>query len=346
MTVIVTGASGFVGGHVARSLADQGHRVLALNRSNLPAYKGITHLKTDLSARIPHIKEPVDVIIHAAALADYDAPYEVLYQANVVATKNVMAVAKHLKVKKFIHLSSASVYQEFSNKRRVEENYPLVSVAGNNYAQTKRMAEEVVNSAVPFPVICLRPHIVYGPGDTTVLPTFLSHVRGNTVRLPISHSGELSVTHVDTLRRVIEFFVHKKSLKKGFQVFNVADLPPVDCVTFISRVLKVVDPQLRVQLVPANLGYLVATLAEVWAHLSRQRPLLTRDVVHQLNHDSSLSLEALQAVGFKQFTSLDNGLKSLALWVRKFPDRQTMQTQASTVWPGVKLPKYRTINKL
>lgn len=333
MNIVVTGASGFIGGHIARSFATLGHRVVAINRSVLPKYNNIHPLICDLISSIPEEMHACDMFIHCAALADFDADFESAYQGNVIVTRNAYAYAAKVKAKVFIHISSASVYVESVDKYRVCEDFPFGVYGGNAYAKTKRLAEEYLACQNQVPIICLRPHSVYGAGDTSVLKKLLAKLRFNALFLPLNQPKELSITHVGNIVEAVKFFMTRRPAKR-FEVFNVADEKYVNSLQALTQLLEAVNPDLNIVKIPAFIGYGVAFGSESIASILHKRPILTSDVVFQLNHHSSISIEKIKSCGFTPKYEMSDGLNDISDWMKLFKDSHHFVTD-NQIWPNM-----------
>src|SRR5687767_10631493 len=110
MKILVTGASGFIGGYVAMELAKiPGNQIIATGRSATNRFKDfrtIEYQKLDLTGNLPEL--PCDVCVHSAGLADDKSTHQQLEQANVLATSNLIRALKNCKC--IVYISSASVY--------------------------------------------------------------------------------------------------------------------------------------------------------------------------------------------------------------------------------------------
>lgn len=335
MNIIVTGASGFVGGHIARDLANAGHKVFGLNRRTFPKHKNIKWIKTDLSKNFPIVPGLIDVVIHSAALADYHAPYDQLYQANVVATKQIYSLAIEKKAKIFIYISSGSVYKELCEKKLIDESFPLVTKNGNSYAKTKKQAENFLRAQKKLPTIILRPHLIYGPGDTTVLKQFLERVKVNRAFVPISKTSLISATYVGNLASAVEYFVKNKHIAHEHDIYNIADPSPIQMWKFVKLMIERIDQNISLRSLPPIIGTIGATFAESWATLTKTPPLITKDLTYQLSHDFTYSQKKILATGFAHPFTFSSGLTKTTEWFDQYPNKDAYLKQVKKVWPGI-----------
>jgi nucleoside-diphosphate-sugar epimerase len=171
MRVLITGATGFVGQHVARRLAaTEDVTVLARNpakaRQILGDGNGISIAEGDFRD-LPSLEKAfagVDVLYHLGAARDHwGRPYSWYYDSNVTGTRNVLTAAEHASIPKIVYCSTVGVYSFDFQYRPVDEAHPY----GRHfsfYHGTKKMAEELV-MASSLPIITVRPGWIYGPND-------------------------------------------------------------------------------------------------------------------------------------------------------------------------------------
>ena len=182
--VLITGASGFIGGSLSRRFVDEGWRVRCHYRrpsvtDNLRELgkRGAELIRLDLAppeppvnnARILELMKGADLVYHAAALTSDWGPRSSFERANVQAAEAVVDAAADSGVKRFVYVSSLSVHGFGPHRNSTEEGpyYPLT----HYYQETKKRAESIVLSRIrkDFEVCVIRPGNVYGPCDTTMI---------------------------------------------------------------------------------------------------------------------------------------------------------------------------------
>lgn len=175
MKIGVTGSSGFIGSQFAQSLAGKSDlEIVDLGRREFDLkQKNFRHLKVayDNPNQLAEALRGADALIHCAGKAGLWGPYQDYYQANVGVTKTLLDVCKSLGVKKFINISSSSVYFRYRDQFNLcEGDIPNSFV--NAYAKTKFEAENLVSAAhcAEFSTLSLRPRGVIGVGDLNWLP--------------------------------------------------------------------------------------------------------------------------------------------------------------------------------
>lgn len=172
MNVLVTGAAGHIGAHVCRELLLRGHRVTALVHNDARAIEGlaVTRFHGDLadqSTLIPAAQQ-CEAIIHAAGIIrlSYREDDEV-YEVNVSGTRNVLDVAKSLRITKVVHVSSVHVFNQLPLETAIDETRGFVSGKTIFYDRTKRdahlLAKQAADNGLNVSIVC--PTAVLGPFD-------------------------------------------------------------------------------------------------------------------------------------------------------------------------------------
>jgi nucleoside-diphosphate-sugar epimerase len=315
MLIAVTGASGFLGRRLITDLVSGGHQVLAFGRSPrihacVEGLTGVRYQVWDLTAGPTHVPEAVDGVVHCAALVSDWSPYPPSFATNVQGTLAVLRTFDN--AQRFVHISTASVYDPRTPKRHVRESAPLPASYLNAYAATKMLGERAVLQSGRDAVI-LRPHAVYGPGDATLLPRALAARRaGRLVAVGNGHNL-LSMTHVDNLVHAIDRALAAPA--NGCRVYNVADATAETLDTLLRAFLRAFRLPERIVYVPTSAAWLLATAFERGFRASgaRRPPPLTRYMVSQLAHECTLDISgAVRDLGYSPTHTYATGFPAAA----------------------------------
>jgi nucleoside-diphosphate-sugar epimerase len=311
LTVAVTGASGFVGGAVCRALAGRGCRVHAYGRRRQIASRhigGAAYRSWDL-ARGPLPDAPrVDAVVHCAGTVGDWGPAAEFFTTNLDGTRNALAA---FPAARFVHVSTASVYDPHRPTVMATEAEAPVRRYVNAYGASKAAAERAVLAVAERPAVILRPHAVYGPGDTTLLPRVLSAVRGRRILVVGDGRQRVSLTSIGNL---VQACVRAACGPARDGVFNVTDAEPVALDDALRALLAERRVGARPAYVPLRVALPLASAVEAACLLARRPgpPRLTRYAVGHLAVERTLDITAARTeLGF---TPAPTSFRGAATW--------------------------------
>ena len=212
MKTLVTGATGFVGSHVARALVDAGHSVRVLHRqsSRLDAlealpYESVIGDITDLDA-LRLACEGCEWVFHVAAVADYwRADLARMFDANVEGTRRVFRAARETGVKRVVFTSSAGAVGMREDGKPADEtdsfNLPPIRFP---YGYSKWLAEEIARAQARTgqDIVIVNPVVVMGPGDLNMISgNFVTRIKQLGPLVPVT-SGGVAVIDVRDVARM------------------------------------------------------------------------------------------------------------------------------------------------
>ncbi len=182
MLVLVTGATGFIGSHVARALVAGGHRVRALARptssraalSDVPEVEWVAGDVIDARSVADAVRG-CDAVVHAAAMVAFTPSIAARqHEVNVEGTRHVLEAARVAGVRRFVHTSSIAAVGRAREGGVADEETRYDWPPGLGYNESKRDAERLVRRAQGIETVCLNPALVFGPGEIykRTLPLF------------------------------------------------------------------------------------------------------------------------------------------------------------------------------
>jgi nucleoside-diphosphate-sugar epimerase len=280
--IAVTGAGGFVGGAVATALADLDHEVVGFGRRpDAWSHAHAPYRLWDLTTGPLRADRGFEAVVHCAALADDWAAREDALRVNRDGTR---MVARSFPDARIVHISTSSVYDAFTPSVGIAEDAAPVRRHLSAYSETKTLAEfELAGTDA----VILRPHAVYGPGDTTLLPRILAGVRRGRLVLPEGAEVRHSLTSIGNLVLAV-----RRGLDPGSPagIYNVADDVPVLLSAVLREFLERRGVRARIVPIPYRAAFALAGTLEGAARLTRTRPRLTRYAVSQLGMERTLDL--------------------------------------------------------
>jgi nucleoside-diphosphate-sugar epimerase len=322
--ILVTGATGFLGGAVATRLHAAGDAVTATGRNAAAGEalraRGVRFEPADLAdeAAVERLCADHTHVVHCAALSSPWGPYEAFRRANVLATRHVAEAARKSGAR-LVHISTPSIYVERRDLYDVREDAPLPAPI-NHYAATKRLAEDEVDRAhaAGLPVVTLRPQAILGPGDGTLMPRILRLAARGSVPVIGDGSVELAVTGVDNVVDAVEAALVAPPSTWG-RKYNVTDGETVRLVDVLRQALDRLGVPCRFRHVHRGLAWTLAGAIEAAWRVSRARrePPLTRYSVCVLGYSRTLDITAARRdLGYRPRVSLDETLARFADWWR------------------------------
>lgn len=336
---VVTGGGGFVGKALCRALRQQGHEVLSLSRGAYPELvaEGIQTAQVDLAADSSmwwELLKGAHGVFHTAAKVDMFGRYDDFYRTNVVGTQNVIAACRKAGVPNLVFTSSPSVIHDGSDLCGVDESYPYPKHYEAFYPETKAIAEKQVRAAhgAELRTVSLRPHLIWGPGDTNLIPTVLERARmgrltqvGNGSNLvDFSYIDDCVQAHLCAMRAVDE-----RPEIVGGKVYFISQGDPVPLWGWINSVLRVHGAQPVRRTVSKGLAMSLAAVIETGARILVSlgivtKPFLTRFLVSEMSTSHYFSIEAAKReLGYVPTYTVEHALE------QAFGDKQSEQSLAS-----------------
>lgn len=320
--ILVTGGSGVVGTATIRALRDRGAEVVSLQRGPLPldlVAIGVIEARGDVTnaAAVAQAMRGVESVVHAAARVDIVGPREEFDRVNVQGTRTVLDAARGAGVRRMVMVSSPSV---------AHAGAPLVGAAADpadpdharsDYARTKAEAERLALAADSddFAVVAVRPHLVWGPGDTQLTARIIQRAHAGRLVLIGSGAALIDTTYVvnageaiaAALARAGEEAVHGRA----FVVSNGEPRTVAEMVTRIAQAAGAPGPRRSVPYPVAHAG---GSLAErVWERTGREgEPPITAFLAEQLATAHWFDQrETRAALGWVPRIGIDEGLALL-----------------------------------
>jgi nucleoside-diphosphate-sugar epimerase/glyoxylase-like metal-dependent hydrolase (beta-lactamase superfamily II) len=283
--VLVTGASGFVGSHLARALADAGHVVTGTGRNRYRAGRvrgeAVCWQEADVcdAAAIRRLCTGKDLVYHTAALSTPWAPAQLLREVNVGGTRNVVEACLAHGVKRLVHVSSTAIFFQYRDRLLVRDDEPWPHRFCCPYAASKAQAERVVRGGVErgLNAVIVRARAVFGPGDNAILPRLLRAAADRRLRQVGAGRNITDLTYVDNLIYALALAADQGCAGVACTVTNEQ---PVELWEVVRRIVR----ELGLSLPPRRIPYAVARgtagLLEFVHHAlsGRGEPAMTRYV--------------------------------------------------------------------
>jgi len=348
-TVLVTGAAGFIGGHIVEELADSGFRLRATDLQGLPFAAGedTEEVRADLTdaEAVDELVRGVDYVVHCAAAFDLGLPLKRLLQVNLDGTRNLCEAAGRTRIKQLILLSTGGVYGKalYAPTREDHPHRP-----NESYSISKEAAEQAalhILRKAKVPLTVFRPTAVYGPrsryvaGAFFVLPCILRHFG---LRAPLLTGGQsLNWIHVKDVAGATRFCLGNSEafdedfnladsdLLRGGDFFRMVmdlfgivplfSLPyPIRAVELLARLCVKVPGRLTVGMMNLGLGALWRRVVRARGLCTELTPKFDRDFFYYLLGDHAYDNSKLLGIGYEfRYPNLEPGFRETIQWYRE-----------------------------
>jgi len=323
MKALVIGGGGFLGRWIVRQLLDRGDSVRVLGRRKYPDLEaqGVETVQADVKDRrgVEAACANVDAVFHAASKIAMWGRRRDFYQTNVVGTENVLHACRIHQVRRLVYTSTASVVYGREPIEGEDESCPYPSKHLAVYPETKAAAERMVieaNGKHGMLTCSLRPHLIWGPGDTNLIPRLverstsgrLVRIGEGTNRIGVTYVENAADAHLLACDRLVE-----GSPAPG-QCYFLNEPAPVNGWDFIGQLLEGLGCPPVEKSISLRSAYRIGTAFEISYGLLRitREPPMTRFLALQLgtSHWFSIS-KARRELGWEPQVSLEEGMRRL-----------------------------------
>jgi len=322
MKALVTGGGGFLGLYIVEQLLDAGWQVRVLCRGDYPRLRelGVEVQHADLRDRAAVIAAccGIDAVFHAAAVPGIHGPWELFHGINTLGTEHILAGCREHRVSKLIYTSSPSVVFDGEDHLDADESLPYPTRWLSYYPHSKALAEQAVLRASDetLATCALRPHLIWGPRDTQLIPRLIARARAGRLRLVGDGRNLISMAYVENVAAAhLQAAAHLApgSAVAG-QAYFINEPQPVPCGDWINTLLSLTGlPPVRKHISAAAAYRIGAVLEGVFTLLRlKSEPPMTRFLARQLSRSHTYRIEKAQrAFGYMPLVSVNEGLKRL-----------------------------------
>ena len=325
MKNLVTGATGFIGSHIAERLMEEGEDVVALVRRS-----SNTQFLESIMVRLSYgdindfdslkiAMKGVDRIYHCAAIAEEWISQKEAYRVNVEGTRNLLECARVEKVKRFIFISSLAVLG-MKDHYGTPRDAPYHK-SGDSYIDTKIDSEKLVleyHRNFNLPVTVIRPGFVFGPRDKKFIPRILERLSKDKFIFVGNGKNKIDVVYIDNLLNAI--LLAGKNQGSVGQIYNVTNDSGMDLENFIFKIADVWRFKRPSRHMPKFIGYLVCRLLGTWAAITKSKkpPYITKTGIKflSLNLDFDIT-RTREELGYEPLVDIEEGLMRTKRWMEE-----------------------------
>lgn len=338
MRILITGASGFVGTHIAEACLRRGWPIHLLARSNsylrhLEGQQGVAVFRGELHdpAVVRQALADVDAVIHCAAKVGDWGPVDDYRRANVESLRVLLEACKGLALSRFIHMSSLGVYPP-RHHYGSDETTPLPRTHRDGYTQSKVESEQLAlqyHRDFGVPVVALRPGFVYGPGDRAVMPRIIDNLRIGFVRYPGGGQQALNTIFVRNL--VDAVFLALDCEAAVGQAYNLTDGERVSKRRFIEKIADTFELRRPTRTPPMWFAYTLTWIYEKTYRLvgAKEAPPYNFARLKFMGFNLDFSIEKAQReLGYRPRVNFDDAMTETLAWYRTQTAEQAKLAEA------------------
>jgi nucleoside-diphosphate-sugar epimerase len=282
---------------------------------------GIRFVRADLAdaAAVETACRGQEIIFHSAARSSPWGRYADFHNDNVLATQNMVAACECAKISRLVHVSTPSIYFDFTDRQNISESQPLPAQPANHYVRTKLLAEAAVDAAAArgLATITLRPRAIFGPGDTTLFPRLIrAHGRRG---FPLIGAGDplMDITFVENVVDALLLAAAAPAAALG-KKFNVTNGEPWPRSKLLTTLFSEIGQPLKTRRVNHRVAQFTAAVFENISNaltLARWEPPLTRYTVGVLANSQTLDISAARSMlGYSPRVNIADGLRAFGVW--------------------------------
>lgn len=323
MKVLVTGATSLVGRHTVRRLRERGDDVTTLQRGpGDPAVRAVRGSVADPAA-VGRACAGQDAVIHLAAKVGATGGWADFERTNVAAVAMLVDAARRAGVRSFVHVSSPSVAHAGRSLIGAGADPADPERARGHYSRSKALGETAALSAssAGLPVVAIRPHLIWGPGDTQLVGRVVDRARRGRLAVVGSGTALVDTIYVDNAADALVAALDRAPLLAG-RAFVISNGEPRTVDELMARVLAAAGLTATPRHVPLRIAQLGGALVEqVWARTGRtDDPPMTRFLAEQLATAHWFrQAESRAALEWTPEVTLAEGFDRLAAWYRSGP---------------------------
>lgn len=325
MKLLVTGASSLIGRHTVERLLMRGDEVVTLQRrpTGIDGASEVLGSITDHDS-LTRACAGCDTVIHLAAKVGVTGRWEEYEEINVRGTVQLVDAARQAGVSGFVHVSSPSVAH--AGDALVGASADPADPAGTrgHYATSKAMAEvaALAASSDAMPIVAIRPHLVWGPGDTQLVGRIVERARQGRLALVGSGTALIDTTYIDNAADALVAGADRAG-SLGGRAFVVSNGEPRTVAELVTRIVAAAGVDATPRRVPVAIAKAAGSVIErIWDRTGRtDDPPMTSFLAEQLSTAHWFDQrDTRDALGWAPAITLDEGFDRLTAWYAERPE--------------------------
>lgn len=321
MRVLVTGGSSLLARRTAEALLARGDEVVMLQRGEAPIDAPQVRGDVRDADLVRSALDGCDAVVHAAAKVGIVGSWEEFRSINVDGTANVIAAARELGLSRVVHVSTPSVSHAGHSLVGALADPPVTGRTDAHYAESKAVAERLALGAASdaLPVVAIRPHLVWGPGDTQLVGRIVERARAGRLALVGGGTALIDTTYIDNAASALVAALDAAVPGAACigRAYVIANGEPRPIRELIEGILRAAGVTAEPKVVPLRIALGAGSVVEkIWARAKPdEEPPLTRFLAEQLGTAHWFDPRpARDDLGWHPTVTIDQGLAELATW--------------------------------
>jgi nucleoside-diphosphate-sugar epimerase len=333
MHALVTGGGGFLGGYIVEALLARGDRVRSFSRGNYPqlAAQGVDVVRGNIrdAEAVASACNRVDCVFHAAAMPGISMQRQVYDEVNRIGTENVLAGCRAAGVPRLVYTSSPSIVFAGEGQCGINESAPYSSTwlraHRAYYSLSKAHAERTVLAAnsKALQTCALRPHLIWGPGDTHLIPRLIARARSGRLRQIGDGTNLVDITYVENAAEahlLAADALTGEATSAAGQAYFISQCQPVNCWQWINDILALAELSPVEKAMSFRRAWRIGAACEFAYQLLglKGEPPITRFLAAQLARSHWFDISAARRdLCYEPRVSTAEGMQRLGEWLRR-----------------------------
>lgn len=328
---LITGGGGFVGRHLVDAACARGDKVTVLEFNGEAHRDDVNWINADVrdEEAVRKAIKGQDTVFHNASIVHTRRDHEhIVWSVNLDGSRHVLKACQDFGVKKLVYVSSASAVYEGKDIENGDETMAYSAISQAPYSDSKIAAEKLIlaaNGENGVATAAVRPHVIFGPGDTRFLPAILARAEAGKLRFKVGWKEKLSdFTYIDNLIDGLmkcEAALTLDSPVAG-EAYFVTNGEPRRFFDFVEEVLRQLDLPKIIGAVPFPVAYTVAAVAEAvdrlrGGKLDAENGMSRFAVRYMCTHHYFSVAKAKRDFGYVPTVDLDEAIVRTVAWLRE-----------------------------
>jgi nucleoside-diphosphate-sugar epimerase len=324
MHILITGATGFLGGRLTERMSHESSvtKITATGRTlksgNTSRSSKVHYLLGDLSDENfvkTLFEEPIYIVINCASISSPWGSYDSFYSANYLSQKWLIGESIENNIRRFIYIGTPSIYFDYTTRLGITEDNYIPTKMVNHYAKTKWMAEKLLEES-GLTYVTLRPRALIGAGDTVIMPRLVRSHREARLRIMGNGKNVADLTPVNNFIDAIWLAVNTDKQNCNTD-YNISNGDSEQLWPNIQKVLTTIGMKPMDKKTPYWLLYTVAYIMEKKANYldKGKEPILTRYSVGILAKSFSFDISKARInLGFEPKQTTNEAIQEFTTW--------------------------------